>query len=194
MTVQSPNTFPNTRTTKRLPIAPIAIISVVALLIIGLGIALFEVNQPPLDHGAAPDIALVTFDNQPFKLSANQGKIVLLNFWASWCNTCPGEAPILNKLWNDYRAKGVVFMGIGHLDNRADALAFMARYEMQYPTAPDDGNHVSDAYRVNQVPETYLIDQHGALAFVLHGPVTADFDTELRTRLDKLLASQTNQG
>jgi peroxiredoxin len=185
ITTNSSNTVKNNRPA----IVPIMIIGVVVLLFIGFTVALLKTSAVPPDTGLAPDFALTTYEGQPFKLSAQQGKITLINFWASWCNTCPGEAPILNTLWNDYQSKGVMMIGVAHLDNRDDSLSFMKQYTMRYPAAPDDGNHASDAYHIKQVPETYLVDQRGQIVYALHGPIDANSALLIRAKIDKLLAS-----
>ena len=173
----------------RSPLVPILIGAVIAFVLIGLTVALLRSGVSAPNSGRAPDFALTTFDGQPFTLSGQQGKVTVINFWASWCNTCPGEAPILNALWNDYQPKGVAMIGIAHLDNRGDSLGFISQYTMRYPAAPDDGNHASDAYHIRQVPETYVIDQHGQVAYAVHGPLDANSALLMRAKIDQLLTT-----
>jgi len=191
MTAQPTTTTDSSQPVKnaRPSIVPILIIGVVIVLFMGFAIALIKTSAVPPDTGLAPDFTLTTYDGQPFKLSAQQGKITVINFWASWCNTCPGEAPILNTLWNDYQSKGIAMIGVAHLDNRDDSLSFMKQYTMRYPAAPDDGNHASDAYHIKQVPETYLVDQRGQIVYALHGPLDATSALAMRAKIDQLLAS-----
>ena len=170
-------------------VLPLLIIGVAVLLFVGMAIALIKSSATPPDTGIAPDFALTTFDGQPFKLSAQQGKVTIINFWASWCNTCPGEAPILNAMWSDYQSKGVAMIGVAHLDNRDDSLGFMKQYTMRYPAAPDDGNHASDAYHIRQVPETYVVDQTGKIVYALHGPIDATSAQTMRAKINQLLAA-----
>ncbi|MHB8628601.1 MAG: TlpA family protein disulfide reductase [Aggregatilineales bacterium] len=188
-TVQSVPSTPNASTPRR-PIAfPVIVIAAALFLMIGFGVALMQANITPPDTGPAPDFSLTTFNGQPFRLADQRGKITVINFWASWCNTCPGEAPILNSLWDDYQNRGVTLIGIAHLDNQSDSLAFMKQYAMNYPAAPDDGNHASDAYHIKQVPETYVIDQRGQIVYAVHGPLDNNSAQALRTKLDQLLAA-----
>lgn len=184
-----PSVQPNADTPRR-PIAfPVIVIAAALFLMVGFGVALMQANVAPPDTGAAPNFTLTTFTGQPFSMAAQQGKITIINFWASWCNTCPGEAPILNALWDDYQARGVTLIGIAHLDNQSDSLAFMKQYAMDYPAAPDDGNHASDAYHIKQVPETYLIDQHGQIVYAVHGPLDNNSAQIIRAKLNQLLAA-----
>ncbi len=126
----------------------VVIILVVVILIGGFGIALYRANLTQVDHGPAPDFTLTTFTGGSFSLSAQRGKIVLINFWASWCGPCRAEAPILNQLWNDYKDRGVEFIGVDYLDNRTDARSYVQQVALRYPIAPDDGTQISAAYRV----------------------------------------------
>ena len=188
-TVPSVQPNPNTGTPRR-PIAfPVIVIAAALFLMVGFGVALMQANVTPPDTGPAPNFSLTTFTGQPFSMADQRGKITIINFWASWCNTCPGEAPILNSLWDDYQNRGVTLIGIAHLDNQSDSLAFMKQYAMNYPAASDDGNHASDAYHIKQVPETYLIDQNGQIVYAIHGPLDNTSAQAIRAKLDLLLAT-----
>lgn len=188
MTVESTQPDPNAG--KRRPVAfPAIVIAAALFLMVGFGIALTQVNVSPPDTGLAPAISLTTFAGQPFHLADQRGKVTVVNFWASWCNTCPGEAPILNSLWDDYQNRGVLLLGITYLDNPGDSQAFMKQYQMNYPDAPDDGNHASAAYHIKQVPETYVIDQQGQIVYAVHGPLDKNTAQTLRAKLDQLLTT-----
>jgi peroxiredoxin len=168
---------------------PAIMIVVIVLLLIGFAVALDNGNRGSINSGPAPDFTLKTETAQTFKLSEKRGKVVIMNFWASWCGPCRDEAIPLNQLWVDYKDKGVEFLGVGYLDNPGDAKRFREEVGMAYPTAPDDGTIVSRAYRVRQVPETYLIDKKGMIALHLPGPISADNIQQFRAMLDQLLAS-----
>lgn len=168
---------------------PALLAGVILTIILGLGVALERANQGSISNGAAPDFTLTTDAGRAFKLSEQRGEVVVMNFWASWCGPCREEAPLLNSLWKDYREKGLELIGIGYLDNRSDARAFIAETGMSYPSAPDDGTVVSRLYRVRQVPETYLIDKQGQIALHLPGPLNTENVAEFRQILDRLLAA-----
>jgi cytochrome c biogenesis protein CcmG/thiol:disulfide interchange protein DsbE len=168
---------------------PVILVVVVVLILIGFAVALDNGNRGSINSGPAPEFATKLEDGQLFKLADKRGKVVIMNFWASWCGPCRDEAPYLNQLWVDYKDKGVEFIGVGYLDNPGDAKAFRTEVGMAYPTAPDDGALVSRAFRVRQVPETYLIDKKGVIAIHLPGPLSGDNVAQFRAVLDRLLAS-----
>ena len=184
------STQPDPNTVKRRPVAfPAIVVAAALFLMVGFGLALMQANISPPDTGPAPDFSLTTFTGQPFHLADQRGKVTLVNFWASWCDTCPGEAPLLNSLWDDYQSRGVVLIGVTHLDNPGDSQSFMKQYQMNYPDAPDIGNHASDAYHIKQVPETYLIDQQGQIVYAIHGPLDNNSAQTLRAKLNQLLTT-----
>lgn len=151
-----------------------------------LGIQLANQNQiQPQPGDIAPDFSLETFDGQPLKLSDLRGRIVVINFWASWCAPCRTEAPELQAIWEDYGARGVVVIGVNWLDAERDARAFMDEFGMTYPNAPDTGETVGRMYRITGAPENFVIDQNGVVVQTIAGPTTYD---SLTTMLDDLLA------
>jgi cytochrome c biogenesis protein CcmG/thiol:disulfide interchange protein DsbE len=161
--------------------------AMIGVFLFGIALVMVRQDQGSLKDGNAPVFSGVTFDGDSFRLSEQRGKVVLLNWWASWCGPCRSEAPILDKLYREYRERGVVFMGIGYLDNRTDALNFIKEIGIAYPTLPDDGTRISTLYRVRQVPETYLIDTNGVIRLHLPGPLTMENEGAFRKTLDSLL-------
>ncbi|MEP7294504.1 MAG: TlpA disulfide reductase family protein, partial [Chloroflexota bacterium] len=112
--------------------------------------------------GPAPDFTLTTFDGGEFKLSEQRGKVVVINFWASWCGPCRTEAPTLESLWQQYKDRDVVFLGVTYADDPTDSREFMAQYGMTYTVAEDGRSEVSKAlYHIQGVPETFIIDKDG---------------------------------
>jgi cytochrome c biogenesis protein CcmG/thiol:disulfide interchange protein DsbE len=140
-----------------------------------IGIGLRRVQAGPIVIGQkVPDFSMVTFDGQPQRLSDFTGKVVVLNFWASWCAPCSQEAADLEKAWRNYQPDGqVVFLGVDYTDTEPEALTYLAKYDITYPNAPDLRTRISQMFRITGVPETYIIDQDGKLTYVKKGPFTS---------------------
>lgn len=158
---------------------------VIILAVVGVfAIKLTNNNLRISDDNPAPDFTIKTYDGSNFTLSQKLGKVVVINFWASWCGPCHSEAPELNALWDEYKDRGVVIIGVGYLDNEGDARQFIHDFGIQYLTGPDNGTSVSRSYHVSGVPETYVVDQNGKIAAAIPLPTNAK---DLRVVLDKLL-------
>lgn len=166
------------------PMVLLVVVALSLLLVLLFGLKLLKDNLAQLEGGVAPTFTLKTYDGKSFSLEEHRGKVVLINFWASWCGPCRSEAEDLNAIWTEYKAKGVVFIGVGYLDNESDAREFLKEFNVRYATGPDDGTQISRAYRVKGVPESYIVDQKGNLAMTIPGPTTAK---DLRRILDQLL-------
>jgi len=134
----------------------------------------------------APDFTLVSFAGDEYKLSELRGKVVILNFWASWCKPCEQEAAELENVWRFYQPGGdVIFLGVAWTDTENKSLEYLKRFDITYPNGPDLGTRISQAYRTTGVPETYIIDRNGYLAYVKLSPFLS-FE-EIRMAIDTLL-------
>ncbi len=141
----------------------------------------------PLVGQAAPDFALDLLDGSSLALSDLRGQVVVVNFWATWCLSCEDELPGLQAVWGEYRERGVVLVGIAFREETAAIQGMASRFGVTYPLGLDDGERISGAYGTTAVPETFVVDQEGRVAYVHIGPVTA---AELRAELDNLLAGR----
>ena len=120
--------------------------------------------KPPKIGGPAPGFSLKRVDRSgTLDLASLRGKPIVLNFWASWCEPCKGEAKMLEQAWQRYKAKGVVFVGVDYHDVTGDARRFLERHDITYPTVQDGSGMIADRYGVSAVPETYFIDRRGRL-------------------------------
>ncbi len=109
-----------------------------------------------------------------FQLSAFRGKVVMVNFWASWCKPCEQEASDLEQAWEFYKNDGrVVFVGADYVDTEPEARSYLAKFNITFANGPDLGTRVSQIFRIKGVPETYFIDQQGVLRYAQIGPFTS---------------------
>lgn len=129
----------------------------------------------------APDFVLTSFDGQRIQLSDYRGRIVVLNFWATWCPPCRVEAPVLQRAAERMESAGVTILGIDVWDDQAAAIEFLNETGVTYPNAEDTTRLIPVEFGVTGLPETFVIDRQGVLVRRWVGPLT-DED------LDELLA------
>ncbi|MAS32606.1 MAG: thiol:disulfide interchange protein [Anaerolineaceae bacterium] len=158
----------------------VGILAVVAV----FGWALVQRNQTQPTAGPAPDFELTTYDGQDIRLSDLRGKVVVVNFWASWCGPCRLEAPDLQRIHERYQGQGVEVIGVAYTDTDTNALAFMDEFGMTYANGPDRGTIISDRYNIQGVPETFVVDQDGNIAKFIFAPTN---EADLSAIIDDLL-------
>jgi cytochrome c biogenesis protein CcmG/thiol:disulfide interchange protein DsbE len=98
------------------------------------------------------------------ELASLRGKVVVLNFMASWCVPCGQEAPTIEQVWEQYRSKGVVVIGVDTADASEDARAFMSKHDLTYPVVRSIGYSLWGPYGLTGVPETRVIGRNGKYA------------------------------
>ena len=162
------------------------VVAVPFLSLLGYGFTRDAKEIPsPLIARAAPPFTLPRFDDGAIALESQRGKVVFLNFWASWCVPCRAEAPALERAWLGYRDRGVVFVGVNIQDKDEDARAFLREFRITYPNVRDDAGKAAIDYGVWGIPETFVIDRDGRITYKHVGAlgratITAKIEEALR--------------
>jgi DsbE subfamily thiol:disulfide oxidoreductase len=143
-----------------------------------------EFGQVGVDPRSAYQFSVELLDGRTLALSDLRGKVVLLDFWASWCPPCRQEASALAEVYREYRGAAVEFLGINLWDGRQDALDFVEQFKVPYPNAIDSKGAIAINYGVRGLPEKFVIDQSGVIVKKYVGPMPAD---TLRAILDEVL-------
>ena len=167
----------------------IVIFVIVSLLSVGflalLGSQLLVPAQNQADPGSSPLIGHPAPDFTLAVLSAHagaatkmhladlKGKPIVLNFWASWCDPCKHEAPLLQATWRSTQSQGIIFLGVDFQDTRSDGLNFLQTHGITYPNVVDETGSTAINYGLSGVPETFFIDRHGVIVSKVIGELTA---------------------
>ncbi len=167
------------------------LVLVVLLVIVALGLQ--RAQQGTVQIGdKIPDFTLTLFDGYTFEgketvsLADLEGKVVVMNFWASWCKPCEQEAAELEAAWRFYEPTGeVIFLGADYVDTEPEARQYLAKFDITYPNGPDLGTRISQLFRIKGVPETYFIGRDGTLQYVQVGPFTSE--NQIRQIVNSLL-------
>lgn len=157
------------------------------LLLMILGVGLIQSQQGQVGRGEiAPDFELISFSGETYQLSDYRGSVIVVNFWASWCESCKPEAVDLEAAYKFYQPRGdVLFLGVDYVDTEPEALAYLEEFQVTYPNGPDLRTKISQAFRITGVPETYIIDQDGVIVHVRIGPFMSL--EEIKSYIDPLL-------
>jgi cytochrome c biogenesis protein CcmG/thiol:disulfide interchange protein DsbE len=162
----------------------LVIVALIGLMIWGIGKrAAGTTGNVPVASRPAPAFTLPLFDGGQFDLAAQQGKPVLINFWASWCIPCEEEAAALEQASKTYKDR-VVFIGVNVQDTDPLARGFLRKFGVTYPNGRDASGTVAVDYGMSGVPETYFVDRNGQLVRKWQGPLD---EPRLRQFLDDLL-------
>ncbi|MGH8983969.1 MAG: TlpA family protein disulfide reductase [Acidimicrobiia bacterium] len=112
----------------------------------------------------APDFTLPTLDGKSVTLSELRGRPSVVNFWASWCNPCRKEFPLLASALDEYEDRELAVIGVTYQDIDSDSRAFVDEMDATWPQAVDDGGAVAQSYGVRAIPLTFFIDADGRIA------------------------------
>jgi cytochrome c biogenesis protein CcmG, thiol:disulfide interchange protein DsbE len=161
------------KTPRRLPrwaVAAAFIVLLAFLVLIAWGLRRSQ-RGPIVIGQQVPVFTLNTFDGQQINTADLKGKVIVLNFWASWCKPCEQEAADLQQAYEYYAPTGqVVFLGVDWVDTEPEAMGYLQKFGITYTNGPDLRTTISQIFRTTGVPETYFIDPAGKLAYVKKGP------------------------
>lgn len=128
-------------------------------------------------------------DARPIDLSGYKGKVLYLDFWASWCGPCAKSFPFMNQLQEDFGNKGLSLIGVNLDENSEDAHSFLAQHPANFTIAVDKSEQCAKQFDVKAMPSSYLIGPDGVIRHV-HLGFRADAGKELREVVEKLLAEK----
>ncbi len=135
----------------------------------------------------APDITLKSTTGENIRLADLKGKVVMVNFWASWCGPCRQEMPLLEKIYTDYKDAGFVLLGVNVDAETADRDDFMKKTPMSFPILDDSANTATEVFGVEAMPSSYFIDKDGKLVY-LHKGYKPGEESVYVAQIKKLLA------
>jgi peroxiredoxin len=142
-------------------------------------------KSPPVIE-KAPDFSLKDLRGGAVSLTSMRGKVVLLNFWATWCPPCVSEMPSLNKLYQELRPRGFEVVAVS-LDKSADGVReYISKKGFKFLILIDESNTVSKRYKVFSTPTTFLIDRKGNIVERFYGEYDWQ-DRDIKTKIEKLL-------
>lgn len=166
-------------------------------LLVMIGVQLKRTQEGTVQPGSAiSDFTMRLFEGYEYngqsqiKFSDLRGKVVVINFWASWCKPCEQEAAALQAAWKEYEPGGqVVFIGADYVDTPTEANIYLKKFSITYPNGEDRDlqreRPLSQYFRISGVPETYFIDKEGVLRYVHIGPLASI--EQIRAQIDPLL-------
>jgi peroxiredoxin len=126
--------------------------------------------EPMKDNAPTPDFSLLTPEGKKIALKDFRGKLVFLNFWASWCVPCREEMPAMERLYQEFKDRNFVVLAVNVKDRRQDAQAFVKELKLTYPIAIDPEGEVGLLYGAWGLPTTYLIGTRGESLARAWGP------------------------
>ena len=160
--------------------------------VVGVAATFAVVTAPrtpsPLGRGAdSPPFSLVDLDGGSHSLEDLRGRVVLLNFWATWCKPCEDEMPAMGRLYTALKEQGFELLAISVDDGDAEVRSFRDRLSLRFPVLLDQGKQVSKLYQTYRFPESFLVDRDGVIVERYIGPKEWDSPAYL-ARIQRLLA------
>ena len=116
--------------------------------------------SPPVE---APDFALRNLEGSEVSLKDFEGKVVFLNFWATWCGPCREEMPSMERLWQRFKEEDFIILAVDLRESRGEVISFMKEYDLTFPVLLDSKGEVGSMFGVRAIPTTYLLDSEGRI-------------------------------
>ncbi len=135
-----------------------------------------------------PDFTLKSLTGENLRMQEYRGKVVLINFWASWCGPCRQEMPILARIHERYEPMGFVVLGVNVDEDEARARRIVERLKLDFPLVLDSDQKVSEQFDVSAMPFTVLVDRDGKIDFIHQGYKPGD-ESKYVNRLRQLIKS-----
>jgi peroxiredoxin len=139
-------------------------------------------GRSPAVGAPAPDFALRNADGAVVRLSDLRGKVVFVNFWATWCRPCKEELPDIQKLYQEKRSEGLEVLAVNYQDDPGDARAFFDDLGIDMPMLLDRSGSVYDQYLLQGLPDSFFVDREGNLAALHYGFMSEE---KMRQRLEQ---------
>lgn len=141
-------------------------------------------GQVSVGNVPAPEFVAQTLDGKQIELSGLEGKLVMVDFWSSWCPPCRREAADLAQVYREYEGREVEFIGVAIWDHADDVGKYIEEFDITYPNLIDDKGKIAITYGVTGIPEKLFIDAEGKMVRKFVGPMTPE---ALMAILDELL-------
>jgi cytochrome c biogenesis protein CcmG, thiol:disulfide interchange protein DsbE len=131
-------------------------------------------DERPMAPDATRTLPLLATQGKD-SLSAYAGRVVVLNFWASWCIPCQAEAPLLESAQHELATHRGTVLGVTYLDASTDSQSFVRQNHISYPNLRDTNGEFAHSYGTDQLPETFVIDRHGKITAISRGEIDKAF-------------------
>lgn len=175
----------NNRTPRRF--FPLIVLALVTIACFGCASGLaYPPHASAAEHEKAPDFSLKDLEGRTVSLSSLKGKVVLLNFWATWCPSCVAEMPSLNKLYHSMKSRGLEVIGVSTDGSPAEVREYVQKKGLAFRVVVDESRDVSRKYRVFSLPTTFLVDKKGDISEKFFGDYEWN-NPEMKAKIEKLL-------